>query len=174
MPEPAADLVLRRATAGDAPAVRDLFCAMFRATFGHGYPPADLHAFLAGCTPERFVHELTDPDHACMLAEDGQRLMGYATLGPQDLPVAPEGPWWVLRQLYLDTAAQGQGLGRRLLDWAIGEARGRGFAELYLTVWVENRRARRLYEGAGFEEVGHYPFRVGSVIDDDRILRLRL
>jgi ribosomal protein S18 acetylase RimI-like enzyme len=60
------------------------------------------------------------------------------------------------------------------MAWAIAEARARGFQELYLTVWIGNHRARRFYEAHGFEEVGHYPFRVGSTVDDDRILRLRL
>ena len=49
-----------------------------------------------------------------------------------------------------------------------------GFDDIVLTVYIDNHRARRLYEKAGFVEVGHYPFRVGSTIDDDRIMRRAL
>jgi ribosomal protein S18 acetylase RimI-like enzyme len=80
----------------------------------------------------------------------------------------------VLRQLYLDEEAKGTGLAQALMEAALAEARARGVKELYLTVWVDNHRARRFYERYGFEEVGAYAFVVGSTIDDDRILRLRL
>ena len=53
-------------------------------------------------------------------------------------------------------------------------ARARGMQDLYLTVWVENHRARRFYDRHGFVEVGKYPYVVGSTVDDDRILRLIL
>jgi GNAT superfamily N-acetyltransferase len=166
---------LRRATAGDAAAVRDLFCRSFTATFGHLYPPEELAEWLAGCSEERFARECAADDHACMLGlAPDERLLGYCLLGPQDLPVAGDRPWWVLRQLYLEEEAKGSGLAQALLAWAIAEARTRGFGELYLTVWVDNHRARRFYERNGFEEIDRYEFRVGSTVDDDRILRRAL
>lgn len=166
---------LRRATAADAPAVRDLFCRSFTATFGYLYPADELRDWLAGCTPERFAHECGAENHACMLGlSPSGRLLGYCLLGPQELPVEGDRPWWVLRQLYLEEEAKGSGLAQALLDWAIGEARARGFCDLCLTVWIGNHRARRFYERNGFEEIGRYAFRVGSTVDDDRILRRAL
>lgn len=166
---------LRRAEAADAAAVQRLFHKSFTATFGHLYPPEELAEFLAGCSEERFRHESSAADHALMLGEgaDGQ-LLGYCTLGPYDLELDTPRRWWVLRQLYLDEAAKGTGLAQALMDWAIGEARGRDFQELYLTVWVENHRARRFYDRQGFIEVGKYAYQVGNTVDDDRILRLDL
>ncbi|MFN3370210.1 MAG: GNAT family N-acetyltransferase [Sphingomonadaceae bacterium] len=170
-----APFTLRRATAADAPAVRDLFCRSFTATFGHLYPPHELAEWLKGCTLERFRAECGGADHACQLGLGSHgRLLGYCTLGPQDLPVQSPRRWWVLRQLYLEESAKGTGLAQALMAWALGEARTRGFEELLLTVWIGNHRARRFYEAHGFEEIGHYPFRVGSTIDDDRILSVRL
>ena len=40
------------------------------------------------------------------------------------------------------------------MDWALDEARRRGVDELYLTVYIDNHRARRFYERYGFEAVG--------------------
>jgi GNAT superfamily N-acetyltransferase len=166
---------MRRAGASDAEAVRALFCSSFAATFGHSYQPGVMEAWLETCTVERFCNECTSPDFAIMLAEgeDGA-LLGYCTLGPYDITPETTKRWWVLRQLYLDEAAKGTGLARTLMEWAITESRARGFEELYLTVWIENHRARRFYERLGFVEVGRYAFKVGDQVDDDRILRLTL
>lgn len=167
-------MTLRPALPADAVAVRDLYCRSFTATFAHLYPPEDLAGFLDSCSEARFRDELASPDYAVHLAEAEGRLLGYCTLGPQDLGIALGPAGWVLRQLYLEDDAKGTGLADRLIHWAIDEARARGKAALYLTVWVENHRARRVYERHGFEEVGAYAFRVGTVVDDDRIMRLTL
>ncbi len=166
---------IRRGTAADAAAVSDLFHRSFTATFGHLYPPEDLAGFLEGCPPERFEREAQSADFAIFLGlDESGRLLGYCTLGPQELGIEGEGRWWVLRQLYLDEAAKGSGLAQALMREALAEARSRGVENLYLTVWVENHRARRFYEQHGFEEVGSYAFVVGNTVDDDRILRLKL
>jgi ribosomal protein S18 acetylase RimI-like enzyme len=166
---------LRRAGPEDAPTVQALFCRSFKATFGHLYPAGDLAEFLDGCRVERFAQELQDAENACMMGigPDGG-LAGYCLLGPMDLPVETVRRWWVLRQLYLEEEAKGSRLADALMAWAVAEARLRGYRELLLTVWIGNHRARRFYERHGFEEVGRYPFRVGSTVDDDRILRLSL
>ena len=46
--------------------------------------------------------------------------------------------------------------------------------ELYLTVFIENHRARRFYDRYGFEAVGRYDFMVGNHADEDIIMRKRL
>jgi diamine N-acetyltransferase len=167
---------LRRAGVADAEAVRALFCESFADTFAQTYKPGVMEAWLEEqCGPARFRQELADPEFAVFLAEDGLgRLQGYCTLGPYDIEPETVKRWWVLRQLYLDPAAKGLGAGQALLERGIAEARARGYEELYLTVWVENHRARRFYERNGFVEVGRYAFVVGDQVDDDRILRLTL
>jgi GNAT superfamily N-acetyltransferase len=172
----AVDSRLRRAKAGDAPRVRDLFCRSFADTFGHSYPPGQMERFFEeSCPLARFEEECTGDDFAVFLAEgsDGW-LLGHCTLGPYAIEPDTDRRWWMLRQLYLDPVAMGTGLGQRLLEQGIAEARARRFEELYLTVWIENHRARRFYERNGFVEVGRYAFVVGDQVDDDRILRLTL
>lgn len=175
---PGAGFRLRRAGVADAARVADLFHRSFTATFGHLYPSEDLAAFLGDCSIDMFTRELSDSGFACMLGEDGDgRLLGYCTIGPQDqLPVPANGTrrWIVLRQLYLEDHAKGSGLAQALMDWALAEARARGFEDIVLTVYIDNHRARRFYEKAGFVEVGSYAFRVGQTIDDDRIMRCAL
>jgi putative acetyltransferase len=70
-----------------------------------------------------------------IVAQDGDRLLGFAAL---------DGPW--LEQLYVDSDAQGSGVGRALLA-AVKEARPDGFC---LRVFTRNTRARLFYESLGY------------------------
>ena len=60
------------------------------------------------------------------------------------------------------------------MGWTFEEAARRAATRMYLTVYVDNHRARRLYERYGFEVVGRYDFMVGSHADEDLILRKAL
>lgn len=164
----------RDATAADAAALDTLFRDSFTATFGHLYAPADLAAFLAAFTLDRWRAELTDPAFAFRLASDDGFPLGYAKLGPPELPITRRGPAIELRQLYLRDAAKGTGIASALMDWCLATARARGAAETWLSVFVDNPRARRFYERYGFEDVGRYAFMVGSHADEDRLMRLAL
>lgn len=73
-------------------------------------------------------------------------------------------------------AARGRGLGRALLAAGEDLARALGMAAMFLEVAVDNRPARRLYQRAGWREVGrrrgYYARPAGSV--DALILRRSL
>ena len=60
------------------------------------------------------------------------------------------------------------------MAWVLAEAAGRGAEEIYLSVFIDNPRARRFYERYGFEAVGRYDFMVGSHADEDIVMRLGL
>lgn len=164
----------RDAGAADLPAVDALFRASFAATFGHLYAPADLAAFFARFTPAAWANELARPDLAIRLAEQEGMAVGFAKLSAPTLPVEPRGPARELRQLYLAEEAKGTGVGATLLDWAIGRSRAEGAGELFLSVYVDNIRARRFYARRGFTDIGRYTFTVGTHEDEDRIMRLDL
>ena len=100
--------------------------------------------------------------------------MGFAKLGPPSLPFRTEGPTAELRQLYVLKPWQGAGVAAALIAWALAEGRRRGAGQMFLSVFVDNHRARRFYARHGFEPVGRYAFMVGSHADEDIIMRLDL
>ena len=164
----------RNATVADAPAIDALFRHSFMATFGHLYAPEDLAAFFARFTRAAWEAELADPALAVWLAEQDGAALGFVKLGPLTLPVEPRGPAIELRQLYLTDDAKGTHVAPFLMAWALHTARERGAGELFLSVYVENERAKRFYARYGFEDVGRYAFMVGAHEDEDRLMRLAL
>ncbi|HEY6917000.1 MAG TPA: GNAT family N-acetyltransferase [Allosphingosinicella sp.] len=164
----------RDAAPDDAPLLSALSTRTFTETFGHLYKPEDLAAFLANYAVERWAGELADPDLTIRLAFAGEEPAGYAKIGPVSLPVEPPGPSAELRQLYVLKPWQGEGVARALMDWALAQAEGRGAQHLYLSVFIDNHRARRFYERHGFVEVGPYAFKVGNHVDEDIIMHLDL
>lgn len=59
-----------------------------------------------------------------------------------------------LLTLCVDPSWQGRGLGRRLLAFAMEEAKTRGAARLFLEVRASNARAISLYESCAFQRIG--------------------
>ena len=167
-------ITYRQATVEDAPAIDRVFRESFCDTFAHLYRPQDLEAFLSAFTLDAWKSELADERFAFRVAEADGPVVGYVKLGPPALPVEAKGSSVELRQLYLLKQWHGLGAAKALMDWAIEEAKARGGAELYLTVYTDNERARRLYERYGFVEVGPYAFMVGTHADEDIVMRLDL
>ena len=168
-------IIVRDTTADDAAAIGDFFKATFTATFGHLYSRRNLESFLARFTPDFWSAELADHRFAFRLAELDGEIVGSCKVGPMDLPVENCGPSArELHQLYLAEAAKGTGLADEFMHWAYAKARELGGDTLYLSVFIDNHRARRFYDRHGFEEVGPYAFMVGDHEDADIIMQRRL
>jgi diamine N-acetyltransferase len=150
----------------------------FVATFGHIYAADDLNIFLSDWnTADQLAAQLPDPAFAIALIRDQGAIIGFAKLGPIDFTLPdghPADRATELHQLYLSNEAKGTGVADALMAWAIGEARARDNAILYLSVFTENPRAQSFYRRYGFYDVGRNPFRVGNHVDEDRIWRLDL
>jgi diamine N-acetyltransferase len=165
----------RDARPEDGAALADLFNRCFCATFAHLYRPEDLDAFLAGSTAEAWCEEIAEAGVEVRLAEVAGEPVGFAKMGPLTLPVErPEPGALELRSLYLEARHHGTGVAKALMAWVLDEARRRGAPALYLSVYVDNHRARRFYDRYGFAFVQRYDFMVGSQADEDHILRLEL
>ncbi len=164
----------RLAGVDDAAALSELGRASFVETFGHLYRPDDLAAFLVNHQEDGWRRELGDPDYTVLLGEADGRAVAYAKVGPPSLPFEVSGPTIELRQFYVLKPWHGSGAAAAMMDWVLGQARARGAGAIFLSVFVDNHRARRFYERYGFEAVGQYHFMVGSHADDDIIMRLRL
>ena len=166
--------IYRSATPGDAATLNRIFDTSFCDAFAHLYHRNDLQLFLSSFGVSDWEAQLGDPRFACRIAEVDGVAVGYVKIGPLKLPVETNGPALLLDQLYVLKEHHGAGIARELMDWAFDEARRRGAIQLFLTVYVDNHRARRFYDRYGFEAVGRYDFMVGNQADEDIIMRKML
>lgn len=91
-----------------------------------------------------------DPNHILAVGEiDGEVV---ATLLLSFLPGLSRGGAWraQIESMRVDSRLRGQGLGQRLLDWAVEQARARGCRLVQLTSDRQRPAAHRFYERAGF------------------------
>lgn len=171
------DQEIRLAEIGDSAGLAALKLSTFRETFlvdfGIPYPPDDLALFEAEMySVERVRAELLDPSHRTWVVEDGGQLAAYAHVGPCKLPHPDARAQDVeLYQFYIRREAQGNGLGRRMLDFLLDPAVSGFSPPEWLGVWSGNIRAQHVYESRGFAKAGEYRFRVGSWFDEEFIFR---
>lgn len=164
----------RNASPNDAETLAELGRRSFIETFGHLYAPEDLSAFLDTHSAASWAQEIADTAFAIHIGEVGGQAMAYAKIGPPKLPFEPRGQAVELRQFYVLSDWHGSGAAGELMRWVIETARERGGDDLYLSVFVDNARARAFYTKYGFVEEGRYAFMVGNHADEDIVMRLAL
>jgi ribosomal protein S18 acetylase RimI-like enzyme len=149
-----------------------------RATFLETFAGVlDADAILGHCerqhAPDLYAAWLGDGRSRLWLAEaeTGGAPVGYAVLAPAELPrPEPTQADAELKRIYLLGRFQGGGLGRRLMEAALGAAREDGYARLLLGVYAGNAPALAFYRRSGFEVVGERRFTVGPRTYEDLVL----
>ncbi len=162
------EITLRPAAAADTPALAALARDSFVGKFGDLYRAEDLAAFLEEAYAESSIAaELANPQRLYRLAERDGQLMGYCKLGLAcGWPEVARGRHVIeLKQLYAAPGATGLGIGTKLMDWVLAEARARGADEIQLSVFSGNLDGHRFYARHGFTKVGDATFRVGEQLD---------
>jgi GNAT superfamily N-acetyltransferase len=139
-------VVLRRAEAGDIPAIVDLLAADQLGATRDGVNTAqDLAAYQAA-----FRAIDTDPAHVLLVAQAGQQLAG--TLQLSFIPgLARRGALRAqIEAVRVHESHRSRGLGAAMMGWAIEEARRRGCGLVQLTTDKARPDAHRFYERLGF------------------------
>lgn len=109
----------------------------------------EVELFPDAWSTEQFLSELAHVPQTrwYVVAEDAQGLLGYIGLRA----VAPDGD---VQTIAVAPRAQGQGVGRELLDLLLAEAAGRHCSQVFLEVRADNTTAIALYQRRGFEPTG--------------------
>lgn len=167
-------ITYRDAKPEDAATLDRIFDASFCDTFAHLYRSEDLETFLSSFGVEDWEAQLRDPAYAFRIGEVDGKPAGYVKLGPLKIPLETDRSAILIDQFYILPEHHGIGIAHGLMDWALEEAVRRRVEEMYLTVYIDNQRARRFYDRYGFEDVGRYTFMVGNHADEDIVMRKRL
>lgn len=99
-----------------------------------------------------FFGDHTGPEDVLVAVLDGV-VVGYVAVG-NTIPLATHAHVLELRGLAVNPSAARRGIGRRLVEAAVGEAVERGARKVTLRVLGSNAGARRLYAACGFAVEG--------------------
>jgi RimJ/RimL family protein N-acetyltransferase len=111
-------------------------------------------AFLEGPSLERsriFVLENIAQGHPQFVARSADVVVGWCDVVPLTRPIHQHGG---VLGMGLLPAFRGQGLGRKLIETTLADARRIGLKRIELTVHADNTRATALYERVGFKHEG--------------------
>jgi len=140
---------IRAATPADLPAIVAIYSHNVRTgTASFEIDPPDLAEMT------RRFQALQDAGMPYVVAEADGKLLGYAYAGPHR--ARPAYRHTVEDSIYLDTAAQGRGVGTLLLEALIRECQARGFTQMVAVVGGghSNPGSAKLHARCGFREVG--------------------
>lgn len=143
------ELSVRPMRAGDWPRVAEILLQGIR--FGNA-------TFRTECPGEAEW----DADHfhaPRLVAEREGRVVGWVALSPTSSMHAYRGVAEV--SIYVDNAAQGQGVGSLLLDTMAREAAAAGFWTLHSSIFRDNAGSIALHTSCGFRMIG-YRERIGQ------------
>ena len=142
-------LVLRDPEPGDLGWIVHRQGVLYAAEYGWDWTFEALVAEIVG----QFVRGFVPGKERCWVAELEGEVAGSVFVVRQDDETAK------LRLLYVDAAARGLGLGRRLVDECVRFARAKGYR--WMILWTNDVliSARRIYEAAGFELIEEEPHR---------------
>jgi ribosomal protein S18 acetylase RimI-like enzyme len=137
------DLLVRRARADDAPALRAVLYDTFESTWRPNITEAAAQAFRNEDRPRGYVAKR---GLAFWLAERAGQVVGF---------VDREGDF--INALHVLAAHARTGVGARLMDHAEMEAARAGLPSVRLETDTFNLRSRAFYAARGFLEAGRYP-----------------
>jgi GNAT superfamily N-acetyltransferase len=104
----------------------------------------------------QFADALTRPDVWCLLALEGDEVIGHVALSRstrEDPGPPPAGTVYVW-QLFVRPRWQGRGIAKQLMQAAVTEAGERGYGDMRLWTPQGAGRARRFYEREGWTVTG--------------------
>jgi len=145
------DFILRDPAPGDLGLIVQQQALLYTREYGWDWT---FEALLAEIVA-RFAREFIPGRERCWVAERDGEIVGSVFVVRQDDETAK------LRMLYVDAAARGLGLGRRLVDECLRFAQQAGYRRMVLWTNAGLDAARRIYEAVGFElleEEPHHSF----------------
>lgn len=131
--------MIRAATEADAPALASIQARSWRWAYGHFIAFEEMPI---AAESEPGLREMA-ASGAVRVFEQDATVVGYAAVDGDEL-----------RSLYVEPAAQGAGVGTRLLADAEDRIRAAGHARAWLYVYADNARGRAFYERHGWRRVG--------------------
>lgn len=169
---------IRRGVVEDAEQLTPLAIQIFNDTFA-AHPlnkPEDMRAYIAEAfSLEQIRSELLDPETIIFVVEAGEKMIGFAKLHEHSAEecVVDTDPI-ELQRFYISHEFHGQGIAQKLIAECLNIARKKNYRTIWLGVWEHNHRAQSFYRKIGFEKTGTHIFQLGSDLQTDWVMEMKL
>ncbi|WP_425327142.1 GNAT family N-acetyltransferase [Rhizobium sullae] len=139
-------LLIREAREDDLPELIAMFAADDLGGHGDTNDPAALSGYARA-----FAAVAASPDQTLYVAERGSEVVGtFQTMITTSL-TARGSSSMIIEAVQTRGDMRGQGIGARMMEFAIAEAKGRGMRMVQLTSNAKRKDAHRFYERLGFK-----------------------
>ncbi|HVG14839.1 MAG TPA: GNAT family N-acetyltransferase [Chitinophagaceae bacterium] len=170
------NIEVRYATTKDAALIADISRETFYETFADQNTEEDMDIFLnTQFTRGRLMLEVGTPGKTFLLAEEGDKIAGYAKLNENRHPEkVGSNNALELARLYVVKSMIGKGVGAVLMKTIIDIAAKKGKDTLWLGVWKENKRAIGFYKKWGFKVFDQCDFILGNDLQKDWLMKKKI
>ncbi len=155
--EDRSSVAIRKARPGDAEAIAKVHVRTWQVAY-RGQLPDDVLDNLSVEDRAEMWHQLIrrlgDSDHRVWVAEREGDVVGFVNTGPTRDEDSDSRTTGEVYAIYVLPAFWGQGIGRALMERAVGEMRSQGFRDIALWVLDTSVRTRHFYETAGWRTDG--------------------
>lgn len=138
---------IRAADLADAQGIAEVHVASWQWAYRGQLPDSHLDALSVSARTASWRLQLCQPEMDTFVAEDNDRIVGFASAGPVRDAVEHLGEIYAI---YRVPAAGGKGVGRRLMERCSQALIHRGYETAVLWVLVSNVNARGFYERLGW------------------------
>lgn len=148
----------------------------FLSAFAKDNSPENMEAYISKAfAVEKIEEELRDEKCKFFLAFEESTPVGYAKVRKTDeVKDLLKEPAIELERIYVVEEHQGKKIGVLLLQTCLDYAKAQDFYWIWLGVWEHNVKAQQFYLNRGFEKFDEHPFKMGSEIQTDWLMKKRV
>jgi len=143
--------IVRAATEGDITHILELYRQLSITT-----PQAKQRQNPSPDNCQRVFSEIsTSPGHELLVTEDAGEVVGTLVLLIVPNLSHEARPWALVENIIVDKRYQRQGIGRLLMNYAVGKAKEAGCYKIGLSSDKRRKEAHKFYHSLGFEASAH-------------------
>lgn len=152
-------MTLRAPTLSDASSIAAISIEVWVGT----YLKRGVSAFFADYALQEFTTTkaqqlILDPNQFMLVSENTDGIDGFIRLSLDSKAPVPSCSGMEIATFYVQPRHHGNGIGKRLLDAALGYCRDHAISAVWLTTNAENDPAIAFYHAQGFQQVGETNF----------------
>lgn len=165
---------IKKCNSNDLQLLQQFSIKTFTETFGADNPKEDIEAYLKkSLSLEKLQAEMACAGSDFYFLQSATDLIGYLKLNFAPFQSDINDPESLeIERIYVDHSFHGKGYGKVLFDFALKQAHQKKLKYIWLGVWERNFKAIDFYKQHGFVKFAEHPFKLGSELQRDHLMRL--